>query len=211
MGKTKQDERKRNTSSHLAYVRRVTFRSQGSKALRAYNQYYIFHCHLHSYCKWLVSKIITGCIRNLGFAISLLVLGGPVCSPSLTLAPLGVNDAMVADTSHTIADFFPLCPFFILLLLTVLWTAGKMCVCVRKRPEVETISPLCKFWCSASCMPLIGGLEKSQICCYLQWHVTLGSNRQDEKLCSRMIDFVTKIKFFCWERRFKKSRLPYLI
>lgn len=115
-------------------MRRVTFRSQGSKALRAYNQYYIFHCHLHSYCKWLVSKIITGCIRNLGFAISLLVLGGPVCSPSLTPAPLGVNDAMVADTSHTTADFFflpPPCPFFISLLLTVLRTAGKMCMCKR--------------------------------------------------------------------------------
>lgn len=106
MGKTKQNEKKRNISSHPTYVRRVTFRSQGSKALRAYNQYYIFHCHLHSYCKWLVSKIITGCIRNLGFAISLLVLGGPVCSPSLTPARLGVNDAVVADTSHTTANFF---------------------------------------------------------------------------------------------------------
>lgn len=101
-------KKRRNISSHPTYVRRVTFRSQGSKALRAYNQYYIFHCHLHSYCKWLVSKIITGCIRNLGFAISLSVLGGPVCSPSLTPAPLGVNDATVADTSHTTPDFsFP--------------------------------------------------------------------------------------------------------
>lgn len=88
-------------------MRRVTFRRRGSKASRAYNQYYIFHCHLHSYCKWLVSKIITGCIRNLGFAISLLALGGPVCPPSLTPTPLGVNDAMVADTSHTKAHFFP--------------------------------------------------------------------------------------------------------
>ena len=108
--KKRKKERKRNISSHPTYVRRVTFRSQGSKALRAYNQYYIFHCHLHSYCKWLVSKIITGCIRNLGFAISLLVLGGPVCSPSLTPAPLGVNDAVVADTSHTTADFFLFSP-----------------------------------------------------------------------------------------------------
>lgn len=99
-------KQKRNISSHLTYVRRVTFRRQGSKASRAHNQYYIFHCHLHSYCKWLVSKIITGCIRNLGFAISLLVLGGPVCPPSLTPVPLGVNDAMVADTSHTKAHFF---------------------------------------------------------------------------------------------------------
>lgn len=90
---------------HTQHLSRVTLRSQGSKALRAYNQYYIFHCHLHSYCKWLVSKIITGCIRNLGFAISLLVLGGPVCSPSLTPTPLGVNDAVVADTSHTTTDF----------------------------------------------------------------------------------------------------------
>lgn len=81
VGKTKQNKTKRNISSHPTYVRRVTFRSQGSKALRAYNQYYIFHCHLHSYCKWLVSKIITGCIRNLGFAISPLVLGGPVSLP----------------------------------------------------------------------------------------------------------------------------------
>lgn len=131
MGKTKQNKKKRNISSHPTYVRRVTFRSQGSKALRAYNQYYIFHCHLHSYCKWLVSKIITGCIRNLGFAISLLVLGGPVCSPSLTPAPLGVNDAAVADTSHTTADFSSFCPFFISLLLTVLRTAGKMCMCKK--------------------------------------------------------------------------------
>lgn len=125
VGKTKQNKTKRNISSHPTYVRRVTFRSQGSKALRAYNQYYIFHCHLHSYCKWLVSKIITGCIRNLGFAISPLVLGGPRLSPSLTPAPLGVNDAVVADTSHTTADFFLLCPFFISLLLTVLRTAGE--------------------------------------------------------------------------------------
>ena len=110
----------------------MTFRSQGSKALRAYNQYYIFHCHLHSYCKWLVSKIITGCIRNLGFAISLPVLGGPVCAPSLTPAPLGVNDAVVADTSHTTADFFfSFGPFFISLLLTVLRTAGKMRMCKK--------------------------------------------------------------------------------
>lgn len=130
--KEKQNKTKRNISSHPAYVRRVTFRSQGNKALRAYNQYYIFHCHLHSYCKWLVSKIITGCIRNLGFAISPLVLGGPRLSPSVAPAPLGVNDAAVADTSHTDADFFfpplspvphdtpPLCTFFIALLLTVL-------------------------------------------------------------------------------------------
>lgn len=111
MEEKKQNKTKRNISSHPAYVRRVTFRSQGSKALRAYNQYYIFHCHLHSYCKWLVSKIITGCIRNLGFAISPLVLGGPRLSPSVAPAPLGVNDAAVADTSHTDADFF-FFPFF---------------------------------------------------------------------------------------------------
>lgn len=53
-----------------------------------------------------MSKIITGCIRNLGFAISPLVLGGPRLSPSVAPAPLGVNDAAVADTSHTDADFF---------------------------------------------------------------------------------------------------------
>ena len=66
-------------------------RNRASEALRTYNQYYIFHRHLHSYCKWLVSKIITGCIRNLGFAISLLVLGGLVNlplspSPSLSIS-----------------------------------------------------------------------------------------------------------------------------
>lgn len=78
-----------NISSHQTHERRVTFRSQGSKALRAYNQYYIFHCHLHSYCKWLVSKIITGCIRNLGFAILLPVLGGtPFALPPFTQAPV---------------------------------------------------------------------------------------------------------------------------
>lgn len=140
-------------------MRRVTFRSQGSKALRAYNQYYIFHCHLHSYCKWLVSKIITGCIRNLGFAISLLVLGGPVCSPSLTSAPLGVNDAMVADTSHTTADFFFPSAHSLSLLLTVLRSAGKH-VCVRKRLVLEMISSLCVFRCSASNIVLLAGLER---------------------------------------------------
>lgn len=87
---------------------RVTFGDQGSEALRAHNQYHIFHRHLHRYCKWLVSKIITGCIRNPGFAISPLSLGGPrlllpLCS--FTPAPPGVNDARVADTSHTSADF----------------------------------------------------------------------------------------------------------
>lgn len=155
-GKKKQNKTKRNISSNPAYVRRVTFRSQGSKALRAYNQYYIFHCHLHSYCKWLVSKIITGCIKNLGFAISPPVLGGLRLSPSVAPAPLGVNDAAVADTSHTDADFFflslspvppsvphptlPLCTFFISLLLTVLWK--RKWVCVRKRLLPEMISPL---------------------------------------------------------------------
>lgn len=115
-------------SSRPTHVRRVTFRSQGSKALRAYNQYYIFHCHLHSYCKWLVSKIITGCIRNLGFAISLPALEGSVCSPSCTQAPPGVNDAAVADTSHTF--FPPFSPQFFLsfsisLLLTVQRSARR--------------------------------------------------------------------------------------
>lgn len=135
VGKTK--HKKRNISAHPTYVRRVTFRSQGSKALRAYNQYYIFHCHLHSYCKWLVSKIITGCIRNLGFAISLLVLRGPVCSPSLTPAPLGVNDAMVADTSYTKADFFFFVVSFfsssspIFYLFTCDSSAGKMRMCKK--------------------------------------------------------------------------------
>lgn len=141
MGETKQNIKKRNISSHPTYVRRVTFRSQGSKALRAYNQYYIFHCHLHSYCKWLVSKIITGCIRNLGFAISLLVLGGPVCSPSLTPAPLGVNDAVVADTSHTSADF-SFFPVPILYLLTPDSSENwreNVYICVRKRSVVEMI------------------------------------------------------------------------
>lgn len=123
--KTPKQQQQKNISSHPTYVRRLTFRSQGSKALRAYNQYYIFHCHLHSYCKWLVSKTITGCIRNLGFAISLLVLGGPP-SPSPAAAALGVNDATVADTSHTTVDSpttpppTPFCPFFISLLLTAL-------------------------------------------------------------------------------------------
>lgn len=131
-------------------MRRVTFRSQGSKALRACNQYYIFHCHLHSYCKWLVSKIITGCIRNLGFAISLLVLGGPVCSPSLTPAKLGVNDAVVADTSHTRADFPSLQPILCLFTWDNSENLRGKCVCVRNRFVLETISPLCVFRCSAS-------------------------------------------------------------
>lgn len=79
-----------------------------------------------------MSKIITGCIRNLGFAISLLVLGGPVCSPSLTLARLGVNDAVVADTSHSTADFF-LQPILYLFTLDSLRTAGKTCMCKKTR------------------------------------------------------------------------------
>lgn len=134
----------------------MTFRSQGSKALRAYNQYYIFHCHLHSYCKWLVSKIITGCIKNLGFAISPPVLGGLRLSPSVAPAPLGVNDAAVADTSHTDADFFflpfsrtPLCtpPHPATLHILYLFTLDsavkkKKWVCVRKRLRPEMISPL---------------------------------------------------------------------
>lgn len=155
-------KRKRNISSHPTYVRRVTFRSQGSKALRAYNQYYIFHCHLHSYCKWLVSKIITGCIRNLGFAISLLVLGGPVCSPSLTPAPLGVNDAVVADTSHTMADFFfsPLPAHSLSLYSWQFWELQGKCVCVRERLVLEMISPLCVFRCSPSNIVLLAGLQR---------------------------------------------------
>lgn len=112
-GETKQKlKKKRNISSHPTYVRRVTFRSQGSKALRAYNQYYIFHCHLHSYCKWLVSKIITGCIRNLGFAILPLVLGGPVSLPPL----LQHHWVLMTPWWQTLLTprltFFPLCPFF---------------------------------------------------------------------------------------------------
>lgn len=40
----------------------------------------------------------------------------PVSTPSLTAAPLGVNDAVVADTSHTTTDFFsfPLLPILYL-------------------------------------------------------------------------------------------------
>lgn len=159
VGKTKQNKKKRNISSHPTYVRRVTFRSQGSKALRAYNQYYIFHCHLHSYCKWLVSKIITGCIRNLGFAISLLVLGGPVCSPSLTPAPLGVNDAAVADTSHTTTTFLP-SAHSLSLYSWQFWELRGKCVCVRKRLVLEMISPLCMFRRSASNIVLLAGLER---------------------------------------------------
>lgn len=141
-------------------MRRLTFRSQGSKALRAYNQYYIFHCHLHSYCKWLVSKIITGCIRNLGFAISLLVLGGPVCSPSLTPAPLGVNDAVVADTSHTTADFFPPPAHSLSLDFWQFCELQGKCVCVRKRLVLEMIGSLCVCLCSASNKVLLAGLER---------------------------------------------------
>ena len=79
-------------------------RNRASEALRTYNQYYIFHRHLHSYCKWLVSKIITGCIRNLGFAISLLVLGGPVnlpLSPPLSL-PLSVSPSLPLSPSTSL-------------------------------------------------------------------------------------------------------------
>lgn len=128
------EKKERNISSHLAYVRRVTFGSQGNKALRAYNQYYIFHCHLHSYCKWLVSKIIAGCIRNLGFAILLPALRGPVCSPSFTPAPLGVNDAMVADTSHTVADFFSPPPILHLVSPDSSENGGEMWMC-QKSPR----------------------------------------------------------------------------
>lgn len=112
----------------------VTFRSQGSKALRAYNQYYIFHCHLHSYCKWLVSKIITGCIRNLGFAISPLVLEGPQHPPAPTLVSLAASlqrhwVLMTRQRTLLATPLTPplppigslgrlLCTFFISLLLT---------------------------------------------------------------------------------------------
>lgn len=46
--------------------------------------------------------------------------------PFLTPAPLGVSDAVVADTSHTTANPPPL---LILMLLTDLRNAGK-CACV---------------------------------------------------------------------------------
>lgn len=112
----------------------MTFRSQGSKALRAYNQYYIFHCHLHSYCKWLVSKIITGCIRNLGFAISALVLEGPppFAPPALVSLAASLQRHWVLMTRRRTLLATPLtpprhyrtvgrllCTFFISLLLTL--------------------------------------------------------------------------------------------
>lgn len=70
----------------------------------------------------------------------------PQCSlhfpPFLTPAPLGVGDAVVADTSHTTADSPPpLLLFLILMLLTDLRNAGK-CACVRTGLVLEIISPL---------------------------------------------------------------------
>lgn len=52
------------------------------KACRVHNQYHIFHRHILGYCKWLVSEVITGWIRNLRFAISFMRLEATPTSPS---------------------------------------------------------------------------------------------------------------------------------
>lgn len=116
----------------------MTFRSQGSKALRAYNQYYIFHCHLHSYCKWLVSKIITGCIRNLGFAILLPVLGGtPFALPPFTQAPvvLMTPQQQILFTPQLNSSFF----FFYFLTISYLFTC-ESCKKMCKRKMLTTVA-----------------------------------------------------------------------
>lgn len=138
----------------------MTFRSQGSKALRAYNQYYIFHCHLHSYCKWLVSKIITGCIRNLGFAILLPVLGGPPFAlPPFTQAPgvLMTLQQQILFTPQMTSFFFTFLPFYICYLLVV--SIVRKCVKEKCSPP-ELISLVCRFQHEHRSILLLAGHER---------------------------------------------------
>lgn len=148
--------KKGETYHHIKHVRCVTFRSLGSKALGAYNQYYIFHCHLHSYCKWLVSKIITGCIRNLGFAILLFVLGGPFFALHHLML-------MVPQWQKVLAPHLPFLiflPFLTSFHVTVVWNVQRISTCKRKCLLLKIISPLCRFQLSASRIVLLAGRER---------------------------------------------------